>query len=254
MSRRELFLSHSAADIDLAQYLEDVARQAIPDLDVFRTTRVGGLPTGKNWFNQITKHLRSADCFLVVLTHASMAKPWVCFETGAAWFSGKPLVPVLGSGLSADDVPEPLRLLQLLSLDDPAQASQAFHDLGGELKDPSAFVRRAQELAGRGRSKFALERFPGIQHDGSHYAFDGLLEELPTGDAVPMPPGLPEAFREAGFDTVFSNPVHPEATLEAGYVRVWRIDAGQRKRPLLNPRHQQLYARKRMSPDCKGGA
>src|SRR5262245_28189223 len=127
---RQLFLSHSAEDSDLAQFLEETLRASVPGIRVFRTTRVGGIPTGKEWFNVIGSQLLASDSYLILLTPASAAKPWVCFETGAAWFSQRLLVPVLAGGLGPAGVPEPLRLLQLLSLEEHGQAGQAFRDLG----------------------------------------------------------------------------------------------------------------------------
>jgi hypothetical protein len=116
--KRELFLSHCATDIELAEYLEQSLRDAIPGIEVFRTTRPGGIPSGQDWFKIITEHLRVADCFLVLLTEASVQRPWISFETGAAWFSERPLVPLLAPGVVSSQVPEPIRLLQHIPLDD----------------------------------------------------------------------------------------------------------------------------------------
>ncbi len=243
--KRELFLSHSVADIDLAEYLELSIRSAIPGIEVFRTTRPGKIPSGRDWFNVIMQHLRSADCFLVLLTAASVDRPWIAFETGAAWFSEKPLVPVLASGFDASRVPEPLRLLQLLSLDDPAQASQVFVEFGGQLEDAEGFVARARDLAARGRGKSLSERFEGIHFGDNFYAYEGPFEELAAGDAVPMPDGLPNAFRDAGFDAVLAIPSRPETTLAAGYKKVWLLDKWNYRRPLLSKQEtQQLYVKR----------
>jgi hypothetical protein len=242
--KRELFLSHSAADIDLAEYLDLSLRSAVPGIEVFRTTRPGKIPTGRDWFNVIAQHLRSADCFLVLLTEASMTRPWISFETGAAWFSERQLVPVLAPGLQASRVPEPLRLLQLASLDDPAAAAQLFAEIGGQLENPEEFVARAKELAAHGRQKGLSERFQGIVCDGAFYAYEGPFEELATGDPVPMLDGLPVAFRDAGFDVVMVISSRPETALAAGYKKVWLLDQWNQRRPLLSKKDaQQLYVK-----------
>jgi hypothetical protein len=234
-SHRKLFLSHSAVDVDLAEYLELEARRSIPSIDVFRTTRVGQIKAGKEWFNIIAEELRQADCFIILLTEASMTRPWICFETGAAWFSKRSFVPVIAGDLKANMVPEPLRSLQLLSLESTEQASQVFRELGGELKDPNEFVIRVRELALRGKRK-ALDElgWEGIEFEDQFYAYEGPFQHLPTGDAVPMPEGLPSEFQKNGFDNRLCIPGRPEDALAAGYKCVWLIDKHKQKRPLVS--------------------
>jgi hypothetical protein len=241
----KLFLSHSAVDIDLAEYLELEARRSIPSIDVFRTTRVGQIQAGSEWFNIIAEQLRQADCFLILLTEASINRPWICFETGAAWFSKRPIVPVLSGEFKAEMVPEPLRSLQLLSLGSSEQASQVFRELGGELRDPDEFVTRVRELALRGKLK-ALDElgWEGIQFEDQFYAYEGPFQHLSTGDAIPMPEGLPRAFQQHGFENRLCIPGRPKDALAAGYKCVWLIDKFKQKRPLLSRNEkQQLYVR-----------
>ena len=92
-------------------------------MSVFRTTRLGQIPAGKEWLAVIQQNIRDADAYLVLLTPWSMSRPWINFETGAAWFSERKLVPVVAGDLAKDVVVEPLRSLQLLSLEDPAEAT-----------------------------------------------------------------------------------------------------------------------------------
>lgn len=248
MERRRLFLSHSAVDVQLAAFLQTTAASSIPNVEVFRTTRVGEIPAGRAWFDKIETELRAADCFLVLLSHASMARPWVCFETGAAWYSKRPMVPALAPGVRPDEIPEPMRLLQLLSLGDTEQASQVFRELGGRLAEPEQFVRQAAELAHHGKKEAIRERFDGLDHEGTYYAYDGPLQELPTGDAVPMPTGLILAFREAGFEPVMTIPSRPQSTFAAGYKWVWCIDQWGQKRPMLDRDQNQLCVKRAQKP------
>lgn len=243
---RKLFLSHSAVDIDLAEYLELTVRVSIPSIDVFRTTRVGQIQAGREWFNIIAQELRQADIFLILLTEASVNRPWICFETGAAWFSTRCLVPVLAGDLKPEMVPEPLRSLQVLSLESTEQASQIFRELGGKLHHPDEFVARAHELALRGKHK-ALDElgWQGINFEDQLYAYEGPLQQLQTGDAVPMPEGLPMEFQRHGFENRLCIPGKPEDALAEGYKCVWLIDKWEQKRPLLSRKErQQLYVKR----------
>lgn len=246
-SFRKLFLSHSAVDKDLAEYLELEVRRSIFSIDVFRTTRVGQIKAGTEWFNFITKQLRQADCFLILLTEGSMSRPWICFETGAAWFGGHCFIPVMAGDLKADMVPEPLRSLQLLSLESTEQASQVFRELGGELKDPDEFVIRIRELALLGKHKSLDELgWEGIEFENQFYAYEGPFQHLPIGDAVPMPEGLQSEFQKNRFDIRLCTPGRPEAALAAGYKCVWLIDKYKQRRPLLSRQeNQNLYVKRR---------
>src|SRR5688572_2174605 len=122
----ELFLSHAAADRDLAEYLELTVRRYIPGIDVFRTTRTGQIRGGREWLAEIRAHLLSADRFLILLTPASKTRPWIWFESGAIWIRDLPFVPALAGGLTPSELPEPLKSLQLLSLESSAEAAQIF--------------------------------------------------------------------------------------------------------------------------------
>ncbi len=144
-----LFLSHAAADAELAEYLEMQLKISIPDLDVFRTTRVGQIPAGKPWLAYIQTHLRNATRFLILLTPASIDRPWVLFELGAAWYSGHRVVPILAGGLRANDLKEPIASMQVLSLDNVGEAQQAFREFGGERDSSHEFVAIIKELSRR---------------------------------------------------------------------------------------------------------
>jgi len=186
---------------------------------------------------------------MVLLTETSIDKPWISFETGAAWYTGRPLVPVLAPEFNAQDVPEPLRFLQLLSLGDPKQAQEAFKEIGGELFDPDAFVSRASQIAQQDQRR-ALQNsgWKGIEFQGSYYAYDGPLEKLPEGDPVPMPEGLPQAFDQKGFESVLGIPGRLNNQFSAGFKRVWFVESWQKKHPLLSSKEkQQLCVRSKES-------
>lgn len=240
MSEQRLFISHAAVDRDLAAFLEETARVAIPGIQVFRASRVGQIRAGREWFDVVTRELREADQYMVLLTEASISKPWISFETGAAWYTERPLVPVLAPDFNPQDVPEPLRFLQLLSLGDPKQAQEAFKELGGELSDPDTFVSQASQIAQRSQRR-ALEDagWKGIEFRDSYYAYDGPLEKLPEGDPVPMPEDLPQAFDQKGFESVLGIPGRLDNQFSVGFKRVWLVRNWQRKHPLLSSKEKQ---------------
>jgi hypothetical protein len=242
--RQHIFLSHAAADVALAAFFEEQVNAAIPCAEVFRTTRVGQIPSGLPWFEHITSHLKTARQYLVLLTPLSHSRPWVSFETGAAWMTGRKLVLVAAGGISPSSVAEPLRHLQVLSLEDSDQASQVFRDLGGNLSSPSSFTSRVKELAAIGKdTALRAEGWEQIEFDGGRYAWDGPLEELKEGYAMAVPDGLQEALEAVGARLTLGENDNFLKQAAKGYRPIWNIDARLVKHRLVGANTHILLVR-----------
>jgi hypothetical protein len=252
MIEKMLFLSHAEVDRDLAALLEETVYLSVPGTQVFRASRVGQIAGGREWFDVVTHHLKESALYVILLSGNSVEKPWLSFETGAAWYTQRPLKPVLAPGFTPREVPEPLRFLQLLSLSDTGEAAQLFTELGGKLQDPETFVSRAVELASNDRSPSMREQgWAGIEFGEDFFALDGPLEKLPEGDPVQMPDDLPEAFKSAGYDLVFGTSGRLTDQISQGFKRIWRIVGWKRKHSLIDRvNKQQLCAR---AKTAKGG-
>lgn len=239
-----VFLSHSAADAALAEWLEAAIRGSIANTEVFRTTRLGQIPSGLAWFQHIGEHLRGATKYIVLITPASQNRPWVNFEVGAAWMSGRKLVPVLGGGLSAGSTVEPLKNLQLLSLEDPAQAAQAIQELGGQLQDPAGFSARCRELGLVGReTALRMAGWSQIEFEGQMYAWAGPLEDCKESHGVPLPEGLPKLLQDSGLRPATGIPGDLWNEYSKGYQQVWLIDERLYKHPVVSRDKQVLLVK-----------
>lgn len=240
----ELFLSHAAADRDLAEYLELTARRCISGIDVFRTTRTGQIPGGREWLGVIRNHLLSADRFLILLTPASIRRPWIWFEAGAIWVRGLPFVPALAGGLTPSDLPEPLKSLQLLSLESPTEAAQALLELGGTLDDPGEFVARVRQLAELGRAEALKdEGWQGFEHETQFYAWDGPFDQLARTYPVPIPDRLLDRIKQLGLEARTGIEGDLMNEYSKGYAQLFRIDDSKRMRPLVSKDAQVLLVR-----------
>jgi len=239
-----LFLSHAAADVDLAEFLDVQLARSPTGLTIFRTSRVGQIPSGRDWFNFVTTSLRDADQYLVLLTPTSHSRPWVLFETGAAWYSKRPVVLALAGGLAAGSVPEPLRNLQVLSLEDEAQAAQIFADVGASLAEPAQFCSRVRSLADAGRVE-ALRRegWRQITFEGRTYAWDGPFERLPEATPRPVPDGLIKALESNGLYCQFGIPDRLWNEYGQGLTLLYDIDEFMRRHQLLASFGQVLLVR-----------
>src|SRR5262249_16371376 len=135
-----IFISHTHSDQILA---EEVAR-LIDDL--FGKDRVkvsfsskkeldGGISPGDQWFRWIVDQVRDAEVAFILLTPASIQKPWVLWEAGAvagAAFAGsdkeRRVVPIT-FGITSADVPTPFAGTQLLNGASETDVNKLVEDL-----------------------------------------------------------------------------------------------------------------------------
>lgn len=239
-----IFLSHAAVDVQLAEYVETSFRKASSAIDVFRTSRVGQIPSGFEWFSHIGQQLRAATRYVVLLTPASQGRPWVSFETGAAWMTGRKLVPVLGAGLTSSDVIEPLRNLQLLSLESSEQAAQIFRELGLQLSNAEVFAENCKQL-GQFSREAVLERagWKEVRIDGKRYAWDGPIEDLKEGRGVPLPEPLIKALSDHGLRATTGIPDNLLNEYSKGYQEVWHIDERMVRHAVISKDSQVLLVK-----------
>jgi hypothetical protein len=192
----------------------------------------------------IEDSLRAATHYLVLITPNSALRPWILFETGAAWYSSKPLVPAL-IGMTSTSAGEPLRLLQLLQFDVQAEAAVIFERLGVPPPDMPTFINALTTIqSSLPSSALARPKWDEIIFNGDRFLWGGPTHVLSEGAGVPVPSGLVEALRSAGL-VVRSGFVGDRDGAEAskGFVPVFYVDRWDAKHWVWTPERQVLYAR-----------
>lgn len=130
-----LFVSHAAADQDLAADLiglvresVDIARQEI------RCTSVPGYNLGiaRHIPTVLLEELEDSTIVLAVITRNSLQSGWVMMELGAAW-SKKKLWIVLDGDVGIEELPPPLREYHLLRLSEKSDLVQLTHAIAARL-------------------------------------------------------------------------------------------------------------------------
>ena len=109
--QKQVFISATKADRPLVRVLEEKLRAA-----GFEPWTVDKIKTGGNILNAITVAMRSSRALIILLTPHSIQDSYMLVEAGAAWGSDKPIIPVL-AGVSAREIPTPLKELQAVSFD-----------------------------------------------------------------------------------------------------------------------------------------
>ena len=213
---------------------------------MFVASRAGDIPPGADWLDTIEAELEEADAYVLLLTPQSVERRWLWYESGAAWMSERPFVPLVAAGLGKGDVPYPLGALQALSLEDPADVAQLAEDFGIAIPEPASFCDTVRELS-KALPHAAATPFRGVIVDEQFFDWEGPFYKLDEWDPVPASNELLTALRAAGMEPIFTTNAKLRDSLAAGWVRVHQTDRRTWRRDVLMPGHgdQVLLVRTR---------
>ncbi|GGH55303.1 hypothetical protein GCM10010975_12720 [Comamonas phosphati] len=107
----DVFISHGAADLPLAEFLHRHLLQE--GLSVYLASV--SMPPGERWMPHIMDNLRNSTWVLCLASRAACASPWVMQEMGAAVAGNKKLVPIIWDQ-PADSLPGWMRQYQAVNL------------------------------------------------------------------------------------------------------------------------------------------
>ena len=106
----QLFVSHISEEKDVAILLKDMMEEDFLGLvEFFASSDVGTIELGVQWLEAVERAIEKADAVIVLCSKASVHRPWVQFEIGAAWMKGLPIIPVCHSGMKPTDLATPLK-------------------------------------------------------------------------------------------------------------------------------------------------
>ena len=94
------FVSHVSEEAHVAARLKTaLGRDFLGLLDVFVSSDAESIAAGEEWLRSIESALQEASLLVVLCSPASIVRPWINFEAGAAWMRQIPLVPLCHGGL-----------------------------------------------------------------------------------------------------------------------------------------------------------
>jgi len=132
-----LFVSHISEEAEIAALLKQTIEEDFLDLvKLFQSSDIGSIVAGDDWLAAVQQALQDAKAVIVLCSHASIQRPWVQFELGAAWSRQVPIIPICHSGMRAADLPMPLSRKEAVELAAPDgfarlyQAIASIIDLG----------------------------------------------------------------------------------------------------------------------------
>jgi TIR domain len=135
MATKDLFISHISEEAEVASMLTTMLREDFADLmGCFSSSDIGNIGAGDNWLTAIERALTQAKVVIVLCSKASVNRPWVQFEVGAAWMKGVPIIPVCHSGMTVSDLQMPLSLRQGVELGSEQGLVKLYDGLGRALR------------------------------------------------------------------------------------------------------------------------
>lgn len=155
----DIFISHSPADKRIAEALINLLRSAmVIQGSRIRCSSVPGyeLPAGV----LINEHLRNeataCPIFIALATHESLKSQYVLFEMGARWGSKQNLIPLLASGMTVNELKQPIRDSHALSCDKEQDLQKLVEEIASTLRLVlerhnvyAKDIKRLQELSRR---------------------------------------------------------------------------------------------------------
>ncbi len=149
-----VFVSHSSSDIKVVQGLVDLMQKALHlTSDDIRCTSLDGfgMAGGASIDDTLRAEVHDAELLIGIITPHSLRSAYVMFELGARWGAGRPMIPLLASGITADDLEEPLGSINALDSSQEGQVLQLVEDIAGylnvEADKASSYSGATKELA-----------------------------------------------------------------------------------------------------------
>jgi hypothetical protein len=113
VARKQIFISHISSEAELAQRLKEKLDHDFLNMpNIFVSSDRRSIQAGTKWLDGVSQALNQADVQLVLCSFESINRPWVNFEAGAAWLRGILVIPVCHTGLSPNELPAPLSVLE----------------------------------------------------------------------------------------------------------------------------------------------
>jgi hypothetical protein len=154
----KLFVSHISEEGEIAALLKEAMEADFLGLvEFFASSDIGSINAGEDWLAAVRQAMSEAVAVLVLCSRASIQRPWVQFELGAAWMKQVPIIPVCHSGLKVEELQMPLSRLQAVQLGTENGLARLYQGVASILKlnqapkprDLTELLRRIAELETR---------------------------------------------------------------------------------------------------------
>ncbi len=165
----DVFISFIHEEEAVAKAVQDILKHHL-GTKAFMSADDWQIFAGEIWLERIKGELEEAKVLLLMLSEASVARPWINFEAGAAWLTGKAIVPVCFKGLVKSTLPKPYSSIQALDIPDDAYylVRSVSHHLGkGPPPEPFPLDGPEERMLAEAIDKGQYEGYPPRPPPGS---------------------------------------------------------------------------------------
>ena len=167
-----VFISHIHEEAALGAVVSSCIKDSFQARSVttFLSSDAQDLPAGRKWIEVIEQELDQAAVVVALLSPASLRRPWVNIELGAAWIKHRHIIPLCHSDLRVGDLPRPFGDFHGVGLDQDDAAERliggvadglglehprrlAFKEMAAELKAAAAGIKIVEAPAPDARAE-----------------------------------------------------------------------------------------------------
>jgi len=162
----QVFVSHISEEREVALALQRMVQEMFGGhVEVFTSSDSKSILPGSDWLQCIDGALQQAEIIIVLCSRASVQRPWVQFELGAAWMRKLVIIPVCHSGMKLVDLPMPLSTRDGIEIDAAGLAKLHGAIADGITKRPPDGQLLAKHLALLQVAESAFRAKPLVQYE-----------------------------------------------------------------------------------------
>jgi hypothetical protein len=229
--RTTVFLSHAASDEHIALVLNAEIERRLPGVKVFCSSDPTDLPPGTKWSPAIQQALQESTMLIFVASERGLRRPWVWFECGTFWFSGRKIMPLCLGEVRKNGLRPPLSELQAINGDEPSDLKTALDVIatatGATVNDASdldTLAEKLKQLDGEATAVLsAASGWFGADWKGRFLAYDGPYESLKLNEDRNFDSSMGEALKAAGYHIALYDRNNFGAMTDANHF-VWLTD------------------------------
>ena len=212
-----VFLSHAASDERIALLLKAAIERRLPGVEVFCSSDPADLPPDSRWAAEIQEALRASSMLMFIASERGLQRPWVWFECGTFWFTGKRILPACLGNVRKHTLPPPLSELQAVNADVPIELNTALSVIASATGIPISGASRLEELCEQLKQldrdvaavAISASGWLGADWKGKFLAYDGPYQSLPlTQDDAPFEMSMQQTLNAAGYNVALYDENH----------------------------------------------
>jgi len=226
MEKIHVFISHITEEKETALCLKDFLKESLGwGLQIFVSSDYESIGGGDIWFTTIVDALKASPVEIVLLSPASVGRPWINFEAGVGIGVGSAVIPVVVHGLERSNVGHPLSSLQIRSLEDDENVRALVKDVGKGL-GMSPRISHMERFISDINTKIpgSASAWRGVEWEGAYLAVDGPALKLPERGAQTYQEAMGTALKAAGFKPYLASRQNLAPSLKKGYKIVHMTD------------------------------